>query len=74
MASRLVSVGSYALIGPDDATVTLNTLPITVDSTPTFDVVLGAPNPVVPEAPLTVLLPLVALGLAALAVQRRRRA
>ena len=35
--SRLVSVGSYALLGPTDDLATLNTAPITVDSTPTFD-------------------------------------
>jgi hypothetical protein len=33
----LVSVGSYTLLGPLDAAATLNTAPITVDSTPTFD-------------------------------------
>jgi hypothetical protein len=38
--SRLVSVGSYTLIGPADAAATLNTAPITVDSTPTFDATL----------------------------------
>jgi hypothetical protein len=35
--ASLASVGSYALLGADDATVVLNTLPILVDSTPTFD-------------------------------------
>jgi hypothetical protein len=39
--SSLYSVGSYALLGPDDRTVVLNTIPVTVDSTPTFDAVLG---------------------------------
>lgn len=38
----LVSVGSYTLLGPDDTAATLNTAPITVDSTPTFDYVLPA--------------------------------
>jgi hypothetical protein len=38
--SSLLSVGSYTLIGPFDATATLNTAPITVDSTPTFDTTL----------------------------------
>ena len=33
----VASVGSYALLGAEDATVVLNTLPIMVDSTPTFD-------------------------------------
>jgi hypothetical protein len=36
----LISVGSYSLIGPNDSTATLNTAPITVDSTPTFDTTL----------------------------------
>jgi hypothetical protein len=35
--ASLLSVGSYAMLGADDATVILNTLPIVVDSTPTFD-------------------------------------
>jgi hypothetical protein len=38
--AQLLSVGSYSLIGPFDATATLNTAPITVDSTPTFDTTL----------------------------------
>jgi hypothetical protein len=38
--SELISVGSYTLIGPLDAAATLNTAPITVDSTPTFDTTL----------------------------------
>jgi hypothetical protein len=38
--ASLMSVGSYAMLGADDATVVLNTLPITVDATPTFDAVL----------------------------------
>ncbi|MFN2519362.1 MAG: hypothetical protein ABR604_10065, partial [Jatrophihabitantaceae bacterium] len=36
----LYSVGSYTLIGPLDSAATLNTAPITVDSTPTFDTTL----------------------------------
>lgn len=36
------SVGSYAMLGPDDRTVLLNTVPVTVDATPTFDTVLGS--------------------------------
>ena len=35
--AQLSSVGSYSLLGADDATVVLNTLPVLVDSTPTFD-------------------------------------
>jgi hypothetical protein len=38
--SRLYSVGSYTMVGPRDETVVLNTLPITVDSTATFDTAL----------------------------------
>ncbi len=38
--ARFDSVGSYAMLGPDDRTVVLNTLPVVVDSTPTFDTVL----------------------------------
>jgi hypothetical protein len=38
--ARLDTVGSYAMLGPDDATVILNTLPVVVDSTPVFDAVL----------------------------------
>ena len=33
----LMSVGTYAMLGADDATVVLNTLPVIVDATPTFD-------------------------------------
>jgi hypothetical protein len=36
----LISVGSYTLIGPSDSTATLNTAPLTIDSTPTFDATL----------------------------------
>lgn len=42
--ARLYSVGSYAMLGPRDETVVLNTLPITVDSTPTFDTALPKPG------------------------------
>ena len=35
--AALHSVGSYAMLGPLDGTVVLNTLPVVVDSTPTFD-------------------------------------
>lgn len=50
--SRLVSVGSYTLVGGRDNTVTLETLPITVDSTPTFDVRL--PGKVTHRAPAAI--------------------
>ena len=40
--SALYSVGSYAILGPNDNTVVLNTIPVTVDATPTFDTVLGS--------------------------------
>ncbi len=36
----LYSVGSYTLLGPVDSAATLNSAPITVDSTPTFDLAL----------------------------------
>jgi hypothetical protein len=38
--AKLYSVGSYAMVGPHDDLVFLNTIPITVDSTPTFDTAL----------------------------------
>lgn len=38
--AQLISVGSYTLLGPTDSTATLNTAPITIDSTPTFDAAL----------------------------------
>ncbi|MDQ1688118.1 MAG: hypothetical protein QOK42_1093 [Frankiaceae bacterium] len=40
--ASLYSVGSYAILGPNDQAVVLNTIPVTVDSTPTFDTVLGS--------------------------------
>jgi hypothetical protein len=40
--ASLYSVGSYAMLGADDRTVVLNTIPVTVDATPTFDTVLGS--------------------------------
>ena len=40
VGTNLLSVGSYTLIGPFDGAATLNTAPITVDSTPTFDTTL----------------------------------
>jgi hypothetical protein len=40
----LLSVASYAMIGPSDAnSVLLNTAPITVDATPSFDTALAGP-------------------------------
>ncbi len=39
--AALYSVGSYVLIGATDSGTALNTLPITVDSSPTFDLKLG---------------------------------
>lgn len=35
--AQLQSVGSYSMVGPQDSLVTLTTLPVTVDSAPTFD-------------------------------------
>lgn len=35
--ARLISVGSYTLLGPTDNAATLTTAPITVDASPTFD-------------------------------------
>jgi hypothetical protein len=35
--SQFYSVGSYAMVGPQDQLVTLTTLPITVDASPTFN-------------------------------------
>jgi len=39
---RLVSVGSYTLLGPTDNAAMLTTAPIQVDSTPTFDYTMPA--------------------------------
>jgi hypothetical protein len=38
--AALYSVGSYSMIGPNDAAATLNTAPLTIDATPTFDTTL----------------------------------
>jgi hypothetical protein len=38
--SRMFSVGSYVMVGPHDNIVVLNNIPVTVDSTPTFDTLL----------------------------------
>ncbi len=42
VGSPLFSVGAYAIVGPQDALETVNTLPLTVDMTPTFDTRLAA--------------------------------
>jgi len=39
---RLISVGSYTLLGPEDTAAVLTTAPIQVDSTPTFDYTMPA--------------------------------
>jgi hypothetical protein len=87
---RLVSVGSYALLGPTDGLATLNTAPITVDASPTFDYRLARPArhhrlalrsaPVAPSSPWPLFPLMVLLVGAAIAVLRpvslpvRRRA
>ena len=43
--AQVYSVGSYALLGPKDSVGALQALPITVDSTPTFDTALPATAP-----------------------------
>ncbi len=42
---RLLSVQSFALVGPSDAYVTIYTLPDVIDATPPFDAVLGRTTP-----------------------------
>lgn len=77
--AELISFGSYSMLGGNDSETLLNTLPVTVDSTPTFDTPLQAggadlPGPVVPEAPYAVLVPLAALlAVGGVRVARRRR-
>ena len=87
---RLVSVGSYALLGPTDDLATLNTAPITVDASPTFDYRMVRPAhhrqlalesaPAAPSSPWPLLPLAVLLAGAAIAVLRpaalpvRRRA
>ncbi|MDQ1702107.1 MAG: hypothetical protein QOF57_1359 [Frankiaceae bacterium] len=44
VGSELLSVGTYSMVGGPDGAVILETLPLTVDSTPTFDTNL-APAP-----------------------------
>lgn len=39
----IYSFGSYSMLGPSDSLATLTTAPVTVDSTPTFDVALAGP-------------------------------
>ena len=48
----LYSVGAYSLIGSLDQLSTVQTLPLTVDSTPTFDAVLGVATPGAPAKPV----------------------
>jgi hypothetical protein len=47
VGALLQSVGTYTMVGPPDAAVVLETLPITVDASPTFDTRLSttAPRP-----------------------------
>ncbi len=49
----LYSVGAYALLGAADPVNSVQALPITIDSTPTFDAALGA-NAVAPARPVAV--------------------
>ena len=57
----LYSVGTYALIGPPDGSGSVQALPLTVDSTPTFDTAFGSATTTVPgTAPTTNLPPAVA--------------
>ncbi len=48
--ARLYSVGSYSLIGPKDSVGSVQTLPLTVDSTPTMDLSFGTSTSAVPGA------------------------
>jgi hypothetical protein len=71
----LISVGSYTLLGPVDSAATLNTAPITVDSTPTFDFAVPATT-TTSTGTMGALLPLPVLGLIVAGyatVQLRRR-
>ena len=49
--AQLYTVGSYALVGPQDSTATVLSPPITIDSTPTFDATFGAATALVPATP-----------------------
>ena len=80
--ARLYSVGTYSLLGPVDAPYgSVQALPVTVDSTPTFDATLstartwsgggGAHGASIPALPLR--LPVYTVGLLATAVILRRR-
>ena len=42
IGASLYSVGSYSLIGPPDGSGSVQALPLTIDSTPTFDTVFGS--------------------------------
>jgi len=59
--SKLTSVGTYTMVGGDDSSVTLETLPITVDSSPTFDAKLGT-TVVNPRKTAIPLVPLLTFG------------
>ena len=50
----LYSVGTYSLLGAPDPVNSVQLLPLTVDSTPTFDAVLGVTTPAVPAKPVSV--------------------
>ncbi len=50
----LYSVGTYALLGARDPVNSVQALPLTVDSTPTFDAVFGAATARVPAKPVKV--------------------
>jgi len=52
IGSRLKTVGTYTMVGAPDSAVTLETLPITVDGSPTFDTKLRAKT-IQPRATLT---------------------
>jgi hypothetical protein len=45
VGAKVYSVGSYSLLGPKDSTGLLQALPLTVDSSPTFDTTLPASAP-----------------------------
>ena len=50
----LYSVGAYSLLGPPDTVNSVQALPLTVDSTPTFDTAFGKASGTVPGvAPIT---------------------
>lgn len=74
--TELYSVTAFTMAGPTEANDQFFTNTMrTVDATPPFDTTLGVDTPStdVPEAPLAVLLPVAALGLAGLVYAGRRR-